>query len=478
MTALTTGRRPLATMRATTVLAAFVAAVTAAVAVTLPANDSDLFWHLASGDWMLDHGRLLDRDVFSFTRAGVPYASGQWLGQIALALAFRSGDWVGIEVLRAALVGSCAFFITRATLRLQPHPFWALPPVLLALLVTKTTWGDRPQLFTLALFALLLDLLLAARLEGRLRRLVLVPLLFLGWANLHGAFVVGLVLLALFLIEALVTGARRRPFAAALIAAAAASQLNPAAGGAFSWAVAYAATPAALILEERPPDILSGPGLVFAVLLLAGLGAALLLGREGVARAVGAPLLWPTLLVPFALLGLAIQRQLPLACMILAPCVAAALPAALGRARVTAPRLPRSVGLGLCTGFFCIVVGVAAFAGPRAPDLAWYPAAALPFLRAASGNLLNEYDWGGYLIREAPGSPVFIDGRGALLFGAGVLDDFERSVHIRSGFREPLVAWDIQLVLLRPGRPLVEVLQTDGWRTLARGDRFVLLERP
>ena len=465
-------------MSATTVLASLVAAATAAVAVTLPASDSDLFWHLASGDWMLVHGRLLDHDVFSFTRAGQPYASGQWLGQILLALAFRGGGWVGIEVLRAVLVGFCAFFITRATLRLRPHPFWALPPVLLALLVTKITWGDRPQLFTLALFALLLDLLLAARLEGRTRRLVLVPLLFLGWANLHGAFVVGLVLVALFLVEALLTEARRRPFAAALIAAAAASQLNPAAGGALGWAVAYAATPAALIIEERPPDILGGPGLVFAVLLLTALGAALVLGREGVTRAVGAPLLWPVLLVPFALLGLAIQRQLPLACMILAPFLAAALPAALGRRRVAAPRLKRSVGLGLCIAFVCCAGVVAALFAPRAPDLAAYPAAALPYLRPGSGNILNEYDWGGYLIHAAPGTPVFIDGRGALLFSWGVQDDLERAVHVRPGFRDPLSAWDIRLVLLRPGRPLVEVLQADGWRTLARGDRFVLLERP
>ena len=483
-------------MRATTLLAAVVAALAAAFAVTLPASDPDLFWHLASGDWMLDHGRLLDHDVFSFTRAGAPYASGQWLGQLALALAFRAGGWVGIDVLRAALVGTGAFFLARAVLRVQPHPAWATPPLLVTLLVTKTVWGDRPQLFTLALFPLVLDLLLAARLDGRLRRLALVPPLLVLWANLHGAFPAGLALVAVFTIEAALARARWRPFALALAAAALASQLNPASGRALGWAVGYVATSWGYIVEERPPDILTGPGLAFAALLLAALASALALGREGVGRALGAPLLWPGLVVPFALLGLAIQRQLPLACVVLAPFVAGAVPAALGRVpgpgaapalgpasalgRVPAlaPLVPRRLGVLAALALAGAVGATAALAAARAPDLTAYPAGALPALRAASGNLLNEYDWGGFLIREAPEHPVFLDGRGALLYVPGVLDEFERAVRLRPGFRAPLVEHDIRLALLRPERPLVEALRGDGWRTLASGDRFVLLERP
>ncbi len=465
-------------MRAGTLLAAPVATPAAALAVTLPASDPDLFWHLASGDWMLDHGRLLDHDVFSFTRAGAPYASGQWLGQLALALAFRAGGWVGIDVLRAALVGVGAFFLARAVLRVQPHPAWATPPLLAALLVTKIVWGDRPQLFTLALFPLVLDLLLAARFDGRLRRLALVPPLLVLWANLHGAFPVGLALVAVFAIEAALARARWRPFALALAAAVMASQLNPASGGALGWAAAYAATSAGFIVEERPPDILSGPGLVFAALLLAALASALALGREGIGRALGAPLLWPGLVVPFALLGLAIQRQLPLACVVLAPFVAGAGPAALGRAPACSPLVPRRLGVLAALVLAGAVVATAALAAPRTPDLSGYPAGALPALRAARGNLLNEYDWGGFLIREAPEHPVFLDGRGALLYVPGVLDEFERAVRLRPGFRAPLVERDIRLALLRPERPLVEVLRDDGWRTLASGDRFVLLERP
>ncbi len=185
-------------MKLTTLFAAFLACATAAFAATIPANDPDLFWHLASGDWILDHGRLLDRDVFSFTMTGTPYNVGQWLGEVALALAYRAAGWLGIDLLRAALVGLATLFASRAVLRLQPHPAWATAPLLAAILVSKSDWGDRPQLFTLALFPLFLDLLLAVRGGADVRRLALLPPLVLLWSNLHGAFVAGEALVAIF----------------------------------------------------------------------------------------------------------------------------------------------------------------------------------------------------------------------------------------------------------------------------------------
>ena len=104
-------------MRASTLLAFLLASVFGVFAASFAASDPDLFWHLASGDRMIDDGRLLDRDVFSFTRAGSPYSVGQWLGQIVLALAFRALGWTGIDLLRGVLVGIAVFFLARAVLR-------------------------------------------------------------------------------------------------------------------------------------------------------------------------------------------------------------------------------------------------------------------------------------------------------------------------------------------------------------------------
>lgn len=467
-------------MRATHLLAVLFACGAGALAATEPVKDPDLFWHLATGEWMLAHGRLLDRDIFSSTREGVPYTVGQWLGQLALAVAFRAGGWVGLELLRAVLVGIATLFVARVVLRVQPHPGWAALPIVAAILVSRLAWGDRPQLFTVALFPVFLDVLLRARLGGGTRALYLLPPLALLWANLHGAFPLGLALIAVFAVEAVLVRHRlRRPLALALIASAIATQVNPATAGALAWAASYASSPGRHVVEERPTDVLGAAGLVFAILLLCALGSALALGRAAIAERVGPPLLWAGLLIPFALLGLAIQRQLPYACDVLAPFVAAALPAALARAPASAPLIPRRLGAAAIGALVTFASAAAVLSAPREPDLRSYPAGALVPLAASRGALLNEYDWGGYLIHAAPARPVFIDGRGAALYVPEVLADWTRAVEVRDGYAEVLARRDVGAVLLRPHRPLVAALRDRGWHAVAEErERWILLARP
>src|SRR5260221_10189314 len=154
----------------------------------------------------------------------------------------------------------------------------------------------------------------------------------------------------------------------------------------------------------------------------------MLCGREGIEARLGAPFLWPGLIAVESVLALAVQRETPYACIVLAPFVAAMLPEALGRARVTAPLVPRTAGIAVVTVFALGLVLEAATAAPAQPDLSAYPTGALDALRAARGNVLNEYDWGGYLIRYPPEHPTFIAGAGATLFVPHGLADFRPPV--------------------------------------------------
>jgi len=264
------------------------------------------------------------------------------------------------------------------------------------------------------------------------------------------------------------------------VACAIATQLNPAGGGAVARAAAYGALLPGWIVEDRALDVLSGAGIVFAALLLAAIAAAMLRGREGIAARLGTPLLWPGLVTPFAVLALAIQRETPYACMILAPFVAAMVPDVIGRPRVVAPVVPRVIGLAIVVVFAALLALEAAVAAPREPDLGAYPVGAVPLLGSlpAQAHMLNEYDWGGYLIRYAKSHPTFIDGRGEALFVPDVLNDFQRAVALAPGYRDVLTKWDIALVLLRPDRPLTSALREDGWRVLGEDPRWVLLARP
>jgi len=443
----------------------YVAAAAFAIAVSLPGGDPDTYWHLASGKWMVDHGQLLRADVFSSTVNGAPYSVGEWLGELAIYGAYVLGGWAGIALLRATLIAVGAFFITRVALRSAPAPF-ALAVTALALGLSEISWTDRPQLFTFALFPLLLELLTAAR-AGKTRLLLAVPPLILVWTNLHGGYALGLALVAIFAAEAALRRRNVVPFAAAAVLAVAASFIDPGSLG-LGAAAAHAASPPRFIVEEAPPDVLRPAGFVFALFGLASLGLAL---------ARGGTLLDALLLVPLFWLGLSAQRHMPYFALAATPYIARGLSELWWRWRPTSRfALPRPAIVGIGVGLAAMVAASVATA-PFAPIETQYPTAARAKLAATGGNLLNEYDWGGYLIWRVPERPVFIDGR-LFLFLPDVLTEYEEMVFMRPGWRDQLDRHAIAQVLLRPDRPLAVALRDLGWTVVTEDATALLLQRP
>jgi hypothetical protein len=318
----------------------------------------------------------------------------------------------------------------------------------------------------LALFPLLLELLFAAR-AGRTRLLFVVPPLILLWTNLHGGYALGLALVAIFAAEAVLTRRNAVPFAAAAVLALAASFIDPGSLG-LGAAAAHATSPPRFIVEEAPPDVLRPAGFVFALFGLATLGLAL---------ARGGTLLDALLLAPLFWLGLSAQRHMPYFALAATPYIAASLSALWFRWRPASRfALPRPAIVGVGAGLVAMVAASVATA-PFAPLETQYPTAARAKLGATSGNLLNEYDWGGYLIWRVPERPVFIDGR-LFLFLPDVLTEYEEMVFMRPGWREQLDRHAIAQVLLRPDRPLVVALRDAGWTVVAEDATALLLQRP
>jgi hypothetical protein len=443
----------------------YVAAAAFAIAVSLPGGDPDTYWHLASAKWMVEHGQILRADVFSSTANGAPYSVGEWLGELVIYGAYLLGGWAGIALLRATLIAVGAFFITRVALRAAPAPF-ALTVTAVALALSEISWTDRPQLFTFALFPLLLDLLFAAR-AGRTRLLFVVPPLLLFWTNLHGGYALGLALVAIFAAEAVLMRRNAMPFAAAAVLALAASFIDPGSLG-LGAAAAHATSPPRFIVEEAPPDVLKPAGFVFALFGLATLGLAL---------ARGGTLLDALLLVPLFWLGLSAQRHMPYFALAATPYIAGGLAELWWRWRPASRfAVPRPVIVGVGAGLVAMVAASVATA-PFAPIETQYPTAARAKLAETSGNLLNEYDWGGYLIWRVPERQVFIDGR-LFLFLPDVLTDYEEMVFMRPGWRDQLDRHAIAQVLLRPDRPLAVALRDQGWTVLAEDANSLLLQRP
>ncbi len=142
---------------------------------------------------MVQTGRILDRDIFSYTRQGAPWANHSWLAQVIFFLSYRCFHLAGLYLIRYLLLAA-AFGLIYFSARKKIGERGAAVLTLLGILAANQRFVVRPELFTFAFIALLLFLLESEKFRAGSRFFAL-PLLSAVWANLHGGFILGVVII-------------------------------------------------------------------------------------------------------------------------------------------------------------------------------------------------------------------------------------------------------------------------------------------
>ncbi len=233
----------------------------ASLIVPLPAVD--LAYQVRAGEMILTTGRIPAIDTFTFTVAGAPWTDQQWLAQVLLAAGFRLGGWELLAVLRAALIVAAFGLLAGVALARGTSTRTAAILSLLAFLVASPALALRPQLFGIAIFAGLL-LLVAAR-ERHPRLQLLAPVLVALWANVHGSFVLGPVLLGYAWLDDLARGRPARRAFLLLVAGTVATLANPFGIGVWAYAAGIGANPeiTARASEWQRTTPFTVPGMLF-----------------------------------------------------------------------------------------------------------------------------------------------------------------------------------------------------------------------
>lgn len=176
---------------------------------SVPISDPDFWWHIATGKWMFQEQSLPLADPFSFvTPPGneslrTDFILKQyWLSQIIFYGVYETMGFIGIVILRSLLFTALFFILYRLMYRSGTSHIIALLITYSAVMAIANEIqyiGDRPQMWT-SFFSVVIIVLLDAMNRGKRWASVVLPFIMLLWSNMHGGFILGMVIIGIYLV--------------------------------------------------------------------------------------------------------------------------------------------------------------------------------------------------------------------------------------------------------------------------------------
>src|SRR5450755_168111 len=464
-------------------------------------NDAGIGWHIRNGEQILQTRAITRTDLFSSTMSGHAWYAWEWFYDVIIAAIHH---WLGLN----GVVFFTALAIT-ATFAIALHVGLKRGgglPILMALLVLSIGAASihflaRPHVLSWLLTVIwfhLLDSDANAESPKGFRRLFWYPLLMLFWTNLHGGFLLGLVLIILYGVgEAIDFGLSRDSliralsrtkvsrFIAVFFLSFLASLINPFGYKLYTHIYEYLTNRFLMdhIEEFLSPNFHGGAQQCFAVLLLITL-IALASARE---KLISARLL---VVVFAAYSGLYSSRNLPVSSILITLVIAPILTktiatAAQGKKILSSPRKlferlssfscrmdsMESSFRGHGWAVLAVLVGIAiCMHGGKIGDQQWmnsrfsperFPVQAVSVVasRQIHDPIFCPDYWGGYLIyRLYPQSKVVIDDRHDL-YGENFLEQYLQVVHVTSQWSEVLDRQRLNWVLTPKRSSLANILK-------------------
>lgn len=474
-------------------------------------GDAGIGWHIRAGQQIVQTHEIPRTDPFSSSMPGKPWFAWEWLYDVMVGQLDSIAGLNGVVWLTAILIGAVFAWTFHLLLRRGTNLPIALVLLLLAISASMIHFLARPHvlnwLFTLAWFWILDETEDATERncrDGGLRSrwLWALPALMVVWVNVHGGFVLGFALLAIYWLGSLWTwfntsdnrieeslakiaaGKRVRTLTWVGLASALASLVNP-----YGWklqAHVYEYLSNRFLMDHieefQSPNFHGVAQKCFLLLVLITLGTLATRVRE-----LRVSQLFTLLLAVYT--GLYSSRNIPVSSILLVIIVGPMLP------EVSADLFHRmsAVESRLRGHWWPIAASVAMFAiaanhgrmGSNQGMDAHFDATRMPVeavnvleQQKIEGSILTPDYWGGYIIyRLYPRTQVVVDDRHDF-YGADFFKLYLRMMHVDFGWDEFLQRYKPQYVLVPRESPLANMLlKTAGWKVIRLDEVSITFRR-
>jgi len=464
------------------------------MAVRFPA-DTDTWWHLKSGQYIIEQGAIPTTDPFSHTRAGQLWIDHGWLAQAGWYGLFALLGWPGLSLGLAALVTVSFWLIWLIT---PGNPFTRAFTVILGAITSSLIWVVRPQMVSFLLAALLLYLLERYKRDGKCWLFYGLPVIIVLWANIHGGYAIAFMILAGYLAGETVNRLtqhtadpvlswRQMGYLGLLMSGSfLLVAINP--HGWQMWVYPFRTVGITVlrdfIQEWQSPDFHQPITWPFVLMILLTLTVISQLKRR---------VDWCDL----AMLGLWFvwslfaARNIGLYGLLTVPALGRYLSATIGTYlpdgetsltyhRPFLMKLNWAI-LGVVVLACCINIGSIIFRPNQAdPSPTNLPVAAVDYLQThqPSGPIFNAYNWGGYLIYTLwPDYPVYIDGR-TDLYDDVFIRRYIGIINAQGAWSKQLDDDGINLVLIEVNTALATMLrQHHSWQMVYQDEQAIIFVR-
>lgn len=431
-------------------------------------HDSDLWWHLRIGEYITQNFALPTQESLTIF-SDLHYIYHSWLSEVILYLLYSNGGLWIISMYYLLLFFFSYYFIFSASTKLfsSDNSHWLILP---CVPIFASIIEFRVQAISFLLLTYLYWLLIQKPAFHALSTILRFTILFIFWANLHGGFILGLLLYGYFLIAMSELSWFRK--SGLLLILIIATCINP-----YNWKiwqqVIHMGTNAQSMLANYDwSSILTGPAKYYGMVLLC-----LIIMVQYAQTARNIKLL--TILSFIA--TLISKRYTPLLLVSLLPLVPSAFNSLINKtvllklnAQYLFPIYIASLVLFvaviyaplnnviLASTSYNSPVKYAHSAGIFNSLVRAYPYEALS-LMSPDARIFNLYEWGGYISWHRPGSKIFIDGRGDNLDleQYSLLSEYFYILNGNSDSLLKLAQYKINHVLLPSEYPLIVTLSHD-----------------
>lgn len=179
-----------------------------------PISDPDTPWHLKTGEYIVQNKYIPQEDPFSYADDTIPFIgkfilTQYWLAQILFFIIHKTFGPFGLVI-----TGAVIFTIISALLwrLIREKGFYISLLIIVGFTsyVLKDFVAIRPQIMTFLFTTLVLFLLETFKEKKTFRYLFPLPFVMLLWANMHGGFIYGVVIISFYMVAVIITSFRHK----------------------------------------------------------------------------------------------------------------------------------------------------------------------------------------------------------------------------------------------------------------------------